>query len=262
MTKLVINADDFGYSPGVNYGIIDSHQQGVLTSTTLMANMPGFEHAVALSHATPTLGIGVHLSMTCGSPVLGNVEDLLQKNGQFKSLAELKAAPDDVNLDQLYAEWDGQINKVKEAGIRPTHLDSHHYTHSYGNNSQVMEALATRHGLPLRNCFEVREKLKDPSLAPALAFWNLFNYPSMKDVSLPYERVKDQLFEIIQKDGVSFGQSEVVEAVCHPGYVDARLWLGSSFHIARTREIELLCDPALKELLKVLNYQLCCYNEL
>ena len=67
--KLIINADDFGYSNGVNYGIIDAFKNGILTSTTCLTNMPGFNHAIQLAKENPNLGIGIHLTLTCGKPL-------------------------------------------------------------------------------------------------------------------------------------------------------------------------------------------------
>src|SRR5699024_3337774 len=69
MKRIIINADDFGYSRAVNWGIIDAHAEGLLTSTTLMTNMPAAEHAFKLGHAHENLGIGVHLTLTCGRPL-------------------------------------------------------------------------------------------------------------------------------------------------------------------------------------------------
>lgn len=85
MGKVIFNSDDFGYSYGVNYGILDAYQRGILTSTTLMANMPGFEHAVKLKKEVPGLGVGVHLTLTCGKPLLENV-DSLTEGGRFRPL--------------------------------------------------------------------------------------------------------------------------------------------------------------------------------
>ncbi|MGM0119039.1 chitin disaccharide deacetylase [Enterococcus sp. AZ146] len=86
MGKVIFNSDDFGYSHGVNYGIMDAYQRGILTSTTLMANMPGFEHAVKLRKEMPRLGVGVHLTLTCGKPLLKTVDTLIE-SGEFRSLS-------------------------------------------------------------------------------------------------------------------------------------------------------------------------------
>lgn len=261
MAKLIINSDDFGYSKGINHAILDTHIDGVLTSTTLLANMPGFEHAVALAKANQTLGIGVHLSMTLGEPILNNVDQLINEKGEFKQLKDLKDQPQFVCLEQLYDEWDAQIKKVKTAGINITHLDSHHYAHSYGDNYQVIEALAEKYKVPLRNCFGVKSKLIKPELAPADAFWNLFNYPSMKVVDQTYSAIRSAIFEIISRDAEKHKDSKIVEAVCHPGYVDSAVWLGSSFNLARMREVEVLCDLGFKKYLLNYGYELCRYDE-
>ena len=102
MGKVIFNSDDFGYSHGVNYGIADAYQRGILTSTTLMANMPGFDHAVKLKRDLPNLGVGVHLTLTCGKPLLKNVTSLMDGDN-FKHLS-FYTQPFEVDGDQLYQE--------------------------------------------------------------------------------------------------------------------------------------------------------------
>ena len=158
MGKVIFNSDDFGYSYGVNYGIVDAYQRGILTSTTLMANMPGFEHAVKLKKELPNLGVGVHLTLTCGKPLLKNVDSLMEGD-RFKHLSYYKQ-PFEVDGDQLYQEWNTQIQKVYRAGIIPTHLDSHHHTHTFGMNQEVVVALAKKYDLPVRGNFERKEEVR------------------------------------------------------------------------------------------------------
>ena len=86
MSLVIINADDFGYSQGINLGIIEAHKNGILSSTTMMANMPGFEHGVELAKNNPKLGIGVHLNLTCGKPLLDNVPSLTDYK-EFRNLS-------------------------------------------------------------------------------------------------------------------------------------------------------------------------------
>lgn len=262
MTNLVINSDDFGYSKAVNLGIVETFLRGVLTSTTLMANMYGFEDAVELSKQYPDLGVGVHLSLTCGKPILPNMDTLIQENGDFISLGTLKERTYSIDLNQLYEEWKAQIEKVKDAGIEITHLDSHHYTHSLGNNFQVIEQLSKKFDVPIRNCFGVKEKLTNPTVAPMDDFWNMFNYPEMKKLDFSYNYTKESLFKIIEQDAHKYSQFEKVEAVCHPGYLDEEVYFGSSFNIARMREIKLLCDPKIKKVLSDYGYRLCTYRDI
>ena len=130
MKKVIINADDFGYSRGINYGIIDSHRLGILTSTTIMAGMPGFDHAVHLAKENPKLGIGVHLTLTCGYPLLKDYQTIVDENGKFKHLSFF-THDNNYDFDEVYREWEAQIEKVLASEIKPSHLDSHHHTHSF-----------------------------------------------------------------------------------------------------------------------------------
>lgn len=262
MTKLVINADDFGYSKAVNLGIVETHSNGVLSSTTLMANMPGFSNAVKLAKKFPMLGVGVHLSMTCGKPILSGMDTLCRSDGSFQALNYVRENDESIDLDQLYLEWRGQINHILQAGIRPTHLDSHHYTHTIGKNYQVIERLSEQYQLPIRNCFNVVEKLNNKQLTPTDAFWNMFNYFEIKDMSKEYHQIKDKVINIIKRDSEDYRKYKLVEAVCHPGYLDSTIWYGSSFNLARLREVDILCDEDLKWLLLDMGYVICRYDEL
>lgn len=85
MSRLIINVDDFGYCSGVNRGIIESHQNGVLTSTTMMCGMPGFDEAVNLAIENPKLGVGVHLTLTSGYPVKKDLQTIVAEDGKFRS---------------------------------------------------------------------------------------------------------------------------------------------------------------------------------
>ena len=119
--QLVVNADDFGFTPDVNRGIVEAHRKGILTATTLMANGDAFDDAVRLSRETPSLDIGCHLvliggsSLATGRPFPASVTQLLA------SLAKREIRP--------YEELRAQVRKILDTGIRPTHLDTHKHTH-------------------------------------------------------------------------------------------------------------------------------------
>lgn len=262
MTKLIINADDFGYSPAINYGIVAAFSDGILTSTTLMANMPGFNHAIALSRTYPKLGIGAHLNLTCGAPILQKRYSSIVHNGLFLSLDQLKQNLAKIDLEDVYKEWDAQIATIYDHGIELTHLDSHHYVHAFGELYKVIELLAEKYALPIRNCFGVKDKLRNPVHAPADVLWNPFNYQSIKDMQHPYQQVRQQLLEQVVNDSQQFRSCQLVEAVCHPGYLDETIWFGSRFNLARMREVELLVDPLLKQQLQELGFQFCRYDEI
>jgi predicted glycoside hydrolase/deacetylase ChbG (UPF0249 family) len=119
--QLVVNADDFGFTPDVNEGIVESHRHGILTATTLMANGAAFDDAVRWSREVPTLDIGCHLvliggkSLVTGKALPESVPQLLA------ALARREIRP--------YDELSAQIRKTLDAGVRPTHLDTHKHTH-------------------------------------------------------------------------------------------------------------------------------------
>jgi predicted glycoside hydrolase/deacetylase ChbG (UPF0249 family) len=119
--QLVVNADDFGFTPDVNRGIVDAHRSGILTATTLMANGEAFDDAVRLARQAPALDIGCHLvliggrSLVSGRPYPATVAQLL------RALARRKIRP--------YDELAAQVRRIMAAGIEPTHLDTHKHTH-------------------------------------------------------------------------------------------------------------------------------------
>jgi len=119
--QLVVNADDFGFTPDVNAGIVEAHRRGILTAATLMANGEAFEDAVRLARATPSLDIGCHLvlvggrSLVCGKLLPATVA------GLAGALARREIS--------VHDELAAQVRRIVETGIRPTHLDTHKHTH-------------------------------------------------------------------------------------------------------------------------------------
>jgi chitin disaccharide deacetylase len=113
--KLVVNADDFGFTRDVNAGIVQAHREGILTATTLMANGAAFDDAVRLAREVPTLDVGCHLVLVGADPYPRTVAALI------RALAVRKI--------RVYDELRAQIVKIADAGIAPTHLDTHKHTH-------------------------------------------------------------------------------------------------------------------------------------
>lgn len=133
MRRLIINADDFGYTPAVSEGIVEAHAAGVVTSASLLANLDGFDHAVRLARAAaPALGIGLHLNLVQGRP-LARVPTLTDpRTGAFHPLARLarRAVLGRVAAADVEAECRAQIRRLRDAGVRITHLDSHQHAHA------------------------------------------------------------------------------------------------------------------------------------
>jgi predicted glycoside hydrolase/deacetylase ChbG (UPF0249 family) len=138
--RLIVNADDFGLTAGVNRGIIEAHNSGVVSSTTLMANSRAFEDAVSAARATPNLSIGCHVVLVDGTPVSPpDAVDTLrairsaEPNQFFSSLSAFaaRAMLGGFDRDQLVAEVVAQIKKLQAAGIQVTHLDTHKHAHIF-----------------------------------------------------------------------------------------------------------------------------------
>jgi chitin disaccharide deacetylase len=132
---LIVNADDFGMSRGISDGIMLAHIHGFLTSTSLMTNMPAAEYAVAQVAHVPALGVGVHLNICDGRPILPPTEvpTLVDANGNFHAshLMVRKLWRWRVSGREIEAEFRAQIRWAKVRGIAPTHADSHHHLHLY-----------------------------------------------------------------------------------------------------------------------------------
>jgi predicted glycoside hydrolase/deacetylase ChbG (UPF0249 family) len=112
---LVVNADDFGFTRGVNQGIVEAHRSGILTAATLMATGAAFDHAVELARQNPSLDVGCHLVLVGESPFPRTVLQLTRAI----ALGRIK----------IYDELIAQVRRILDAGLRPSHLDTHKHTH-------------------------------------------------------------------------------------------------------------------------------------
>lgn len=133
--RAIINADDFGLCRSVNEGIIEAHVSGILTSASLMVNMPGFDHAVELTRRHSKLGVGVHLNVIRGAPVAppGRVAGLLSSHGTFlgSPYAVLKRLMSGkLCLAEIETEFRAQVEKALASGMAPDHLDSEKHVHA------------------------------------------------------------------------------------------------------------------------------------
>src|SRR5688572_13223757 len=134
MKRLIINSDDYGRTPDISRGIREAHLRGVVTSTTCMMNIPTTASDVALAlKETPELGMGVHLVLTMGGPIVtreaGRSASITDENGNFFKLNTFMERVSDFNVDEVKTEWHAQIEAfVKATGHKPTHLDSHHHS--------------------------------------------------------------------------------------------------------------------------------------
>ena len=149
---LICNSDDFGLTKSVSDAILETYLSGIMTSTTIMANMPAVEYAAKLAHANKGLGVGIHFNLTEGRPLSepSTVELLLDKNGIFldngrqrKNLMFGKS-----KTIQAALELEAQLVRIMDLGIRPTHFDSHHHITGVPCAFEASVAVAKKLGVP------------------------------------------------------------------------------------------------------------------
>jgi chitin disaccharide deacetylase len=230
MIRLIVNADDFGLSRGVNYGIIDAHRYGIVNSTTMLVNMPGAEHAVELAKMFPQLGVGVHLTLTCGKPVSRDVPSLVNANGYFKFDKNVDHHVE-VVLEEVEYEWDAQIKCFLSYGLTPTHLDSHHHVHRLDCLSPVIKALSQKYQLPVRNVF--RQQVTEITPFSDLLITDFYG-----------DNVNEAFFDDLD---VRVKENLTVEVMCHPAYIDSYLRANSSYCDQRLKELDILKNVELGE---------------
>jgi predicted glycoside hydrolase/deacetylase ChbG (UPF0249 family) len=148
---VIINADDFGLDPGVNRGVMEAVERGVVTSASVMANLPAAAEALAWARGTDSAGIGVHLNLTTGRPLCGAsaVPSLVSSSGEFVPRRRLWARMwrGAVAADDVRREWRAQIARVVDAGVAVSHLDSHQHIHLLPRLMGIAGRLAREFGI-------------------------------------------------------------------------------------------------------------------
>lgn len=249
LKKLIINADDFGLTDGCNYGIIYAMKLGVVTSTSIMINMPKASDAIKLAKDNGIEGIGLHLTLTCGEPVSPKEEvpSLINDRGHFyKRRAELFPV---MNLDEAEKELRNQILEFRKYDIKLSHLDSHHHIHMYDGIREIVANLAKEYNLPLRQPnIETKELLIKLGVQITDSFSMSF-YNDKANVN--------ELINIIDKfpDGS-------IEIMTHPAIVDKELYDHSSYNEQRLEELKVLTSKELKGWIEANNIKLITYGDL
>lgn len=152
MKNLIVNADDLGWTEGVNRGIAEAHRGGLVTSASLLANGRAFVSALDVARSNLELGVGVHLNLSNGPPTANpnEVSSLLNAQGQLHLATGalfLRIVTSRLNLDEVQREWEQQIRKVRGSGISPTHLDGHKHVHMLPGLFEIAVRLAKKHGI-------------------------------------------------------------------------------------------------------------------
>lgn len=287
MQRVIINADDFGLSPGVNRGILAAFRDGVLTSTTMLVNLPSFDDAVRLARENPDLPVGIHLSLLWGAPVSNpsSVASLVEPDGQFpRSLSVLarRYFLGTLNLDQVRTEFRAQVERFRRAGLAPTHVDSHKHVHCLPGVLEALAHVVSDQGIrsvrfPYEDGLSNRRAAEDSTRSASLksrmksrvvGFLSRGGRIRLEGRGL---RTTDHFVGIEYQDRLdadtmrfilSHLRDGTTEVMCHPGYDDdlAREYSRTPPH--RDRELAALRDPAVRECLTARGIQRISYNDI
>jgi hopanoid biosynthesis associated protein HpnK len=284
--RLIVNADDFGFTSGVNRAIVEAHSRGVVTSSTLMANGPAFGEAAQLAKTIPKLSLGCHVVLIDGRPVLG-AEQLptLTSGSDFRDGLmnfAVRAIAGRIEDSEITAEATAQIRKIQSAGIVVSHIDTHKHTHLFPKILRPLLRAAAACGIrALRNPFGPRLPLRSSHLLARPGLWA--RYAELRVLG----RFAGKFREAVDHEGfmtpdgtlgivVTGALDETLfhtiarsipqgtwEFVCHPGYNDADLQVAETrLRESRETELRVLTLPAARDLLLQEGIELISYREL
>jgi len=235
--KLIVNADDFGYTERVTAGILHAHRDGIVTATTIMTNAPHTTGAAAYARATPTLDVGVHLVVTFDRPLVdpARVRSLVDREGKFLGPKELLSR--DVDRDEALTEYKAQYRKARELlGREPTHLDSHHWVHDHPALEWAIGELALKTRAAVRIHSDAqRDRLRARGVRTPDHFAREFQYEGKVGV--------EALLALLERLAAQGG---VTELMCHPGESDEGLVRRSGYARERPVELATLIDPRVR----------------
>ena len=250
--KLIVNADDFGYSESISTGIMRAHRDGIVTATTLMTNAPHTQGAAKLARATPSLDVGVHLVLSFDRPTgdVSRCRSLVDSDGRFFRPKELMSR--DIVREEALAEYRAQYEKARELlGREPTHVDSHHWVHDHPALEWAIGRLAHETGAAARiHSDEQRDRLRAHGVRTPDHFVREFQHEGKVDV----DSLVALLDRIAKKSGVT-------ELMCHPGEPDEALAKRSGYARERATELATLTDPRVRAKVKGLGISLSTFAE-
>ena len=276
LKNLIVNADDLGWTEGVNRGIVDAHRKGLVTSSSLLANGQAFASALAAAQTNPQLGVGVHLNLSDGPPTAPaeEVRGLLNEGGDLEEGPEsllLRIASRGLALQEVEREWDAQIQKVRDAGIRPTHLDGHKHVQMLPGLFEIALRLAKKHAIHAIRVAHEESTLRSVLASAggqktAVVFKQGVQARGLKLLAPDARamadhagvRTADYFCGIAQTGALTREGIEkllenlpdgTTELMCHPGYLDDELRkTGTRLQESRQTELEILTDGRIRKL--------------
>jgi predicted glycoside hydrolase/deacetylase ChbG (UPF0249 family) len=258
---LITNADDFGYTRDVNEGIVHAHRAGILTATTLMATGAEFDHAVALARENPSLDIGVHLVLVGSDGFPATVSQLIQQIARRRI--------------HIYDELVAQVRKVRSAGLRPSHLDTHKHTHLLPPVLNAVARIASEFQIPwVRRPFDLPLHAgggpwRRRAISKALGFAR----NGFHRVLTSYGCRTTDHFAGFQMTG-HYDAAELArlirnlpegstEFMCHPGFCTAELQSARTrLKESRRRELDALTSAQVRQAIEESEVKLARYSEI
>jgi predicted glycoside hydrolase/deacetylase ChbG (UPF0249 family) len=262
--RLIVNADDFGFTHDVNEGIVEAHRNGILTATTLMANGDAFDHAVQLGRETPSLDIGCHLVLVQGPSVADPSRTLPATVAELARLVFQRKIP-------VYEELLAQVRKIVRAGIRPTHLDTHKHTHLLPPVLDALARVAHEFRIPwVRRPFDfgidTGARLTKSAVALALRVTQPGFARALKALKTTDYFAGFQLTGTLKESNL-IGTLErlpegLTEFMCHPGKCGPELRAAST-RLKESREVELaaLTSPEARSVIERRGIELVNYRQ-
>ena len=289
MQNLIVNADDLGWTQGVNRGIAEAHRNGIVTSTSLLANGCAFEEGVQSALQSPRLGVGVHLNLSDGKPLAParQVKSLLDENGDFSGGPEtllFRLTAKSLDAREVELEWNAQIEKVRAAGIRPTHLDGHKHVQMLPGLFAVALRLAKKHGIEAvrvsHEASSLRAALNSGGELLGLMLKQGVQARGLKLLARDARKMAERAgiaaadyfcgiaqTGVLTKKGIQQMLASLpegtTELMCHPGYADAELEKSATrLQKSRQTELAILTDEEIRKSIAVLGIRLINYGEI
>jgi predicted glycoside hydrolase/deacetylase ChbG (UPF0249 family) len=274
---LVINADDLGFAPGVNRGILEAHAAGTVSSASLMVGAPAFGDAIErVRSEAPKLGVGLHFDLVAGKPLTAAPSLVDPATGRFHPLEALarRALGGQVDAAEVRRECEAQLEALTAAGIQPTHIDSHRHAHALPGILPAVAAVAYDAKVRV-----VRRPLDSPSLLDPVASAKMLILhaawrSALRGVAPPHREMLARAphFRGIALQGASDVRARllatldelplgVTELMMHPGYDDEVLAAQDPYRSEREMEIESLLDPEVSKRLQRGDVRLVSFRE-
>lgn len=250
--SIIINADDFGLNSSVNKAIVESFHAGTINSTTIMANMPGFDEAVGLAHQNNIISkIGIHLNLTEGIPLTRDIRntDLFyhDNNSDLKKQKKNLFRLTGTEKELIYNEFSAQVRRVRDAGIQITHIDTHHHIDEVWTITRIIQALLKKYNIP---SMRILNNMNLSTRFYKIAYRKLVNKLIKMNHSNYTDFLGNQLEATSQlQNDPSFIINKKLEIMVHPDYNNSGLIIDK----INKREYSLEYPGELVTLLKLQN---------